>query len=164
MSQSSPTTPRMRHKAEELVPLFLVRARFALMVGCRVLVAAARLTDRPLEATPSAAPVVAERVIFLTGDTSGAARVLDASGNVIADLPGDQGGFIAGVQRVIERERAQHGVAQNAPVLLQLRDGNRLSITDPSTGWSAELMGFGATNLRSFARLLDPNLTQKGSH
>ena len=150
-------TPRLRHKEDDLVPMFLVRAMFALVVVCLVLVAAARITGRPLEATPPAGPIIAERAIYLSGDTSGAARVLDAHGSVLADLPSDQGGFIAGVQRVIDRERNKRGAALDAPVLLQLREGNRLSITDPSTGWSAELMGFGATNVRSFARLLDPS-------
>lgn len=149
-------TPRLRHKEDDLVPMFLVRAMFALVVVCLVLVAAARISGRPLEATPADAPVVAERAVFLSGDTSGAALVLDANGTVLADLPGEQGGFIAGVQRVIDRERNKSGVPLDGPVLLQLREGNRLSITDPSTGWTAELMGFGADNFRSFARLLDP--------
>ena len=149
-------TPRLRHKEDDLVPMFLVRAMFALVVVCLVLVAAARISGRPLEATPADAPIVAERAVFLSGDTSGAALVLDANGTVLADLPGEQGGFIAGVQRVIDRERSKSGVPLDGPVLLQLREGNRLSITDPSTGWTAELMGFGADNFRSFARLLDP--------
>lgn len=152
----TPNTPRLRHKEDDLVPMFLVRAMFALVVVCLVLVSAARITGRPLEATPTDAPIIAEQAIYLSGDTSGAALVLDANGTVLADLPGEQGGFIAGVQRVIDRERNKSGVPLDGPVLLQLREGNRLSITDPSTGWSAELMGFGATNFRSFARLLDP--------
>ncbi|MFY9209749.1 MAG: photosynthetic complex assembly protein PuhC [Aestuariivita sp.] len=153
----TPNTPRLRHKDDELVPIFLVRAMFALVVVCLVLVAAARITGRPLEGTPPDAPVIAERAVFLSGDTSGAALVLDANGSVLADLPGEEGGFIAGVQRVIDRERSKHGVPLDAPVLVQLREGNRLSILDPSTGWSADLMGFGASNFRSFARLLDPS-------
>ena len=151
-----PNAPRLRHKEDELVPMFMVRAMFALVVVCLVLVAAARLSGRPLEATPADAPVISERAVYLSGDTSGAARVLDANGSVLADLPAEEGGFIAGVQRVIDRERNNSGIPVDGPVLLQLRQGNRLSITDPSTGWSAELMGFGATNFRSFARLLDP--------
>jgi len=149
-------SPRLRHKEDDLVPMFLVRAMFALVVVCLVLVSAARISGRPLEATPTDAPIIAERAIFLSGDASGAARVLDANGAVLADLPGEQGGFISGVTRVIDRERNKAGAPLTDPVLLQLREGNRLSITDPSTGWSAELMGFGATNFRSFARLLDP--------
>ena len=147
--------PRLRHREDELVPRFMVRAMFALVVVCLVLVSAARITGRPLESTPPDGPVLRERVVYLSGDTSGAARVLDANGTVIADLAGDQGGFVAGIERVIARERGKRGLPNDAPVLLQLREGNRLSITDPLTGWSAELMGFGATNTRSFARLLD---------
>ena len=76
--------------------------------------------------------------------------------NVVKNTYGDdKGGFIAGIERVIERERKKRGLTENTPVLLQLREGNRLSITDPATEWTAELMGFGATNSRTFARLLD---------
>ena len=78
-----------------------------------------------------------------------------AVGTVIAELPADKGGFVAGIERVIDRERTLRGIEDAQPVLLQLREGNRLSLTDPATGWSAELMGFGATNTRTFARLLD---------
>lgn len=151
-----PNTPRLRHKDDELVPIIMVRAMFALVVVCLVLVAAARVSGRPIAAMPSKAPVIAQRAVFLSGDTSGAARVLDAHGTVLASLSSEQGGFVAGVQRVIERERNKIGAPLSGPVVLQLREGNRLSISDPSTGWSAELMGFGATNFRSFARLLDP--------
>lgn len=151
----TPDTPRLRHREDELVPIFMVRAMFALVVVCLVLVSAARITGRPLEAMPPEGAIVKERLIYLTGDTSGAARVLDANGAVIADLPGDQGGFIAGIERVIVRERLKRNLPEEGPVLLQLREGNRLSIADPLTGWSAELMGFGVTNTRSFARLLD---------
>ncbi|MCR9124844.1 MAG: photosynthetic complex assembly protein PuhC [Rhodobacteraceae bacterium] len=152
---SDTISPRIRSSHDELVPRVLVRAVFALVVTCLVLVAAARITGRPLESTPVAAPVIAERAIFLGGDMSGAARVLDADGTIIADLGPEQGGFISGVRRVLDRERGKHGVALDGPVLLQLKEGNRLSLLDPSTGWSAELMGFGITNSRAFARLLD---------
>jgi putative photosynthetic complex assembly protein len=137
-----------------MVPRALSRALLALVLTCLALVTWATLIDRPLESTPAEGPVLQERVIFLSGDMSGAARVLDANGVVIADLGPQEGGFVAGVQRVLDRERAKHDVPLNGPVHLQLREGNRLSILDPSTGWSAELMCFGATNTRAFARLL----------
>ena len=146
--------PRIHAKPDELVPRMLVRAMFSLVALVLVIVSIATLTGRPPEATPTDAPVIAERAIFLAGDASGAARVLDATGTVIADFPADKGGFIAGVERVIARTRAQAGADPNAPVILQLRQGNRLSLFDPVTGWSAELMGFGASNTRVFARLL----------
>jgi putative photosynthetic complex assembly protein len=115
----------------------------------------ATLTDRPLEATPPREAVVAERIIILSGDMSGAARVMDANGQVIAELTPEQGGFIAGVYRVLVRERAKHGAAIDGPVRLVRTESNRIAIYDDTIGWSADLMGFGLTNTRAFARLLD---------
>ena len=115
----------------------------------------ATLTDRPLESTPPREAVVAERIIILSGDLSGAARVMDVNGQVIAELSPEQGGFISGVHRVLVRERTKHGVALDGPVRLVRTEGNRIAIYDDTIGWSADLMGFGLTNTRAFARLLD---------
>ena len=147
---------RQYHAAtDELVPTVFLRLMFAMVIAVLALVTVAKLSGRPLEATPPQTEVIRERAIFLTsGDDSGAARVLDQNGALLADFDADQGGFVAGVERVIRRERMKRGLPETGPVLLQLRQGNRLSIFDPETGWSAELMGFGADNTRSFARLL----------
>ncbi|TMM50555.1 photosynthetic complex assembly protein PuhC [Sulfitobacter sabulilitoris] len=152
---STPRRPRIHAAEEELVPRFLVRLIFALLAMIVGLVAVSTMTDRPLQSTPPTAAVISERAILLSGEMSGAARVLDVNGTLLADLSPEKGGFVAGIERVIARERAKAGIDMAAPVLLQLRAGNRLSITDPVTGWSAELMGFGASNTRVFARLLD---------
>ncbi|WP_299147402.1 photosynthetic complex assembly protein PuhC [uncultured Tateyamaria sp.] len=148
-------TARIHAKEEELVPRVLVRAVMALLLIILSMVTIATLTNRPLESQPSQGPILTERAIFLSGEASGAARVLDANGALLADFPADEGGFVAGIERVIIRERQKTGGAADAPILLRLRAGNRLSIYDPETDWSAELMGFGADNLRTFARLLD---------
>ncbi|MFK7877456.1 MAG: photosynthetic complex assembly protein PuhC [Paracoccaceae bacterium] len=153
MSQSR--AHQIHARADELVPTILLRLVFALVLAVLALVTVAKLSGRPLEAMPPVAEVIKERAIFLSGDDAGAARVLDQNGAVLVDLPAEKGGFIAGVERVIHRERMKRGADQAGPVLLQLREGNRLSLLDPETGWSAELMGFGADNTRSFARLLD---------
>ena len=150
-----PVHPYKASPEAELIPRVLGRALTALVLICLALVAMARLTDRPLEATPPVLPVVAERMIILSGDMSGAARVLDANGQVIAELTPEQGGFVSGVYRVLVRERTKHGVALDAPVRLVRTQGNRVAIYDDTTGWSADLMGFGLTNTRAFARLLD---------
>jgi len=150
--QSSGRTPV--HKGEELVPRIMVRAVFVLLTVCVVLVFAARVTERPLDATPEQTLVLESRALFLSGDVSGATTILDANGSVIAQFSGEDGGFIAGVKRVIDRERMKHRVEQNGAVLLQRRQGGRLSIYDPSTKFSIELVGFGDDNLRRFARIL----------
>ncbi len=153
---SMETQPRTYAKEEELVPRILVRSMFGLVFCVLVIVSIATFTGTPPSSQPPVAPIIAERAIILTtGDTSGAARVLDEHGTVIADFAADKGGFVAGIERVIARKRMQANVDPNTPVLLQLREGNRLSLHDPATGWSAELMGFGASNTRTFARLLD---------
>ncbi|WP_299410079.1 photosynthetic complex assembly protein PuhC [uncultured Roseobacter sp.] len=149
------THPRIHAKPDELVPRILVRVMFGLVACVLMIVSLATLTGRPVQNTPPVAAIIKERAIHLSGDASGAARVLDAHGTMIADFPSDKGGFVAGVERVIARERGKIGADMSAPVLLQLREGNRLSLFDPVTGWSAELMGFGASNSRVFARLLD---------
>ncbi|MEE4188017.1 MAG: photosynthetic complex assembly protein PuhC [Roseobacter sp.] len=149
------TRPRIHAREEELVPRIMVRIMFGLVFTVLVIVSVATFTGREPQNQPPEGAVISERAIHLWGNASGEARVLDATGTMIADFPADKGGFVAGIERVIARERGKIGSDMSAPVLLQLREGNRLSINDPVTGWSAELMGFGATNIRTFARLLD---------
>ncbi|MFK7882207.1 photosynthetic complex assembly protein PuhC [Roseobacter sp.] len=148
-------TPRIHAQPEDLVPRFLVRLMFGFVACVLGIVIFATVTDRPIQSTPPVAEILREKTIFLRGDMSGAARVLDGNGTLIADLNAEQGGFVAGIERVITRERNKIKADTNAPVVLQLREGNRLALFDPATGWSAELMGFGASNSRVFARLLD---------
>ncbi|MFK7869401.1 MAG: photosynthetic complex assembly protein PuhC [Roseobacter sp.] len=154
MNTTTQTTPRIHAKPEELVPRIFVNLMFGLVAVILVLVSIAVFTGRPLESTPPVTPVIAERAIHISGDASGAARVLDENGALIASFASDKGGFVAGIERVILRKRTAAGVDPAGPLLLRLREGNRLSLYDPSTGWSAELMGFGADNTRTFARLL----------
>jgi putative photosynthetic complex assembly protein len=152
---SDASQARIHAKEDELVPRILIRAVIALLLSILALVTIATVTDRPLESTPSDSAILSERTIFLSGQSSGAARVLDGNGALLADFSAEKGGFVAGIDRVVIRERTKMGADLSAPVMLRLREGNRLSIYDPETNWSAELMGFGADNLRTFARLLE---------
>lgn len=145
------TAPRER----EMIPKALLRGMLALVLVCLAIVSWARLTDRPLEAKPADGPVAQERSIVVIADTSGAARVLDADGRVIVDLPPDKGGFIAGVWRSLAFVRGRAGVDPEAPArLIRFEDG-RLALKDDLSGWRVELIGFGTDNAAAFARLLD---------
>ncbi|MBK5933462.1 putative photosynthetic complex assembly protein [Rhodovulum imhoffii] len=140
----------------DLIPPALLRGVLFLVAACLVIVAYARITDKPLVATPDdSIPVAQERRIVLEGSMSGAATVFDIDGNVIADFSSDEGGFVAGIWRVLQRERNKHGVALDAPVRLARYENGRLALHDDLTGWRAELIGFGADNAAVFARLLD---------
>ncbi|MBQ0752367.1 MAG: pullulanase [Roseovarius sp.] len=150
-------TSAPRYKAppdRDLVPRVMIRAMLGLVLAVLALVTYARLTDAPLVATPPDSEIVLERHVFLSGTMGGAATILDANGTLIANLSPEEGGFIAGVSRVLDRERAKHGVALTGPVTIIARKDGRLSVYDPSTGWGADLMGFGQTNSMAFTKLL----------
>jgi putative photosynthetic complex assembly protein len=149
------TQPQIRTPQDkDLIPRRMVMAMFGLVMAVLALVTYARLTDRPVISTPPEGNVVHERSFFLDGDMSGAVTVTAPDGTLIADLTPEKGGFISGVWRVIERERTKHRAAMGGPVTVMRHDTGRISIHDPTTGWSADLMGFGADNAKAFARLL----------
>lgn len=160
MTQNAAT--RVYSEQDKMLPAILLRGMVALVCATLAIVTYARVTDRPLESTPPVSPVVAETRLHLASDgVSGAVTVTDLAGGPVADLTPEQGGFIAGVHRVILRERTKHRVALDGPVLLQAFENGRMAITDPATGWRADLMGFGANNASAFAQLLAQS--QKGN-
>ncbi len=139
----------------QMIPKVLIRAMLALVLAALAIATFARVTDRPLVSTPPVSPVKAEAALILEADAaSGAATVYLSDGTLLAALSPEEGGFIAGMYRVIVRERTKHRVALGAPILLQAFENGRMAITDPETGWSADLMGFGESNAAAFARLL----------
>ena len=146
--------PRIHATEKEMVPRALVRAMFGLVTLCLIIVSVFVWTGQPKESVPPLSPVKAERVLFLQGEMSGAARVLDANGSLIANLSPEEGGFLAGVWRVLQRERTKARVALDGPIVVQAFENGRMAVTDPSTGWSADLMGFGQDNAAAFAKLL----------
>ncbi len=141
---------------KEMVPRILLRAMLAMVLCAVALVVFARVTDRPLVAAPPVGvPVVAERIIVLSGDMAGRALVTEMDGRVIADLPGDKGGFVAGIWRVVQRERMLRKLPDDLPLRLVLYEDSRLVIYDDFTEWRAQLIGFGIDNYRTFYNLLD---------
>jgi len=131
-----------------------MRAIAALTLSVFLLVTYARVTDRPLIAVPDMSDEIMRREIVLSGDISGAALVTAPDGTTIADLSPQEGGFVSGVWRVVLRERRKHRLPDDGSVILIGHATGRISIYDPMTGWSADLMGFGADNARAFERLL----------
>lgn len=146
--------PRTYTPEERVIPLMMVRAMFGLVICVLAIVTVAVLSGRPVTSTPPESPVTHMRVLYLDGDMSGAASVRAEDGTMIADLSPEEGGFVSGVWRVLQRERTKHRVALDGPVELMRHDNGRFAISDPSTGWRADLMGFGRDNARAFAKLL----------
>ncbi|TCP59936.1 putative photosynthetic complex assembly protein [Rhodovulum bhavnagarense] len=143
-------------KVDEMVPPILVKAIFGIMLASLLMVAYARITDKPLAAMPDLdAPIAQEREIVIVGSMTGAATVYDTQGNVIHDYASDEGGFVAGIWRVLQRERGKYDVPMDLPVRLVRYESGRLSLFDDQTGWRAELVGFGTDNTAAFALLLE---------
>lgn len=150
---------RLVTRDKEMIPRVLIRAMFILCLSVLVIVSYARLTDRPLEAMPPSVadvPVLHERSIRIFGRMDGSAQVLDMDGSVIASFASDEGGFVAGIYRVLERERGAVGLLASDPIRLVRFSDGRIGLRDDLTDFRTELSGaFGADNERVFARLLE---------
>jgi putative photosynthetic complex assembly protein len=156
--QYSKAEQKLVERDKEMVPTILVRAMFILCISVMIIVAYARLTDRPLAAMPPSlevAPVVAEREIRIFGQMDGSARVLDTDGNLISDFSPEEGGFVAGIYRVLERERGAVGLSASEPIRLVRFSDGRLGLRDDYTDFRTELFGFGADNEAVFARIME---------
>ena len=152
---SHQATARVYAEENKMLPRVLIRGVLALIAATMAIAVYARVVDMPLAATPPISAPVAETQFLLTSDGgSGAVQVRDLDGTLLADLKPEEGGFIAGVHRVIIRERTKHRAALNGPVTLTAFENGRMAITDPTTGGRADLMGFGADNASAFAQLL----------
>jgi len=149
---------KLVERDKEMIPTILIRAMFMLCICVLIIVAYARITDRPLEAMPPSVaevPVVQERVIRIFAEMDGSARVLDLNGHLVADLAADEGGFVAGISRVLERERGAVGLDASEPIRLVRFSDGRIGLRDDYTDFRAELFGFGADNEAVFAALLE---------
>ena len=142
-------------KESEMVSRALMRAVCGLLSAVLILVTYATVTDRPKVAVPPAGDIVISRSMIIDAQNSGAVRVFDTDGAMIADLNSGQGGFISSIARTVKRHRTLTNVALDGPVILTFDTLGRLKITDPSSGWAADLMMFGADNWGAFAMLLE---------
>lgn len=149
---------KLVERDKEMIPTVLVRAMFVLCVCVLIIVAYARVTDRPLSAMPPSleeAPVVAEREIRIFGNMDGSARVLSTDGELIVAFSPEEGGFVAGIYRVLERERGAVGLSASEPIRLVRFSDGRLGLRDDVTDFRTELFGFGADNEAVFARIME---------
>jgi len=145
---------QMRHRDRDMVPLVLVRAMFALMIGSVALVAYDQWSGRTPEGVLIEAPIVTERSITLTGGDRGVYTVTDETGAVIATSQDALSGFIGVIGRVTDRNRLVNGIEGNPPVRVVLRDNGQVAIIDDTTGLVTELIGYGRDNVAAFAQFV----------
>lgn len=99
-------------------------------------------------------PQASMEVAFLHGE-DGVIRVVDTRRDAtLRTLPPGEGGFLRGVLRPLERERARHDAPAEAPYhLLRTRDG-KLLLRDPASDLEVDLGAFGPTSHQLFNALL----------
>ena len=149
----NPSPNFKRNDNNDMIPIGLVRAMFALPVAALVLVGYASLTDRPQVAVPPAAPVQESWTISLVGHDAQAVSVYDADGVLLADL--DHGGFVTVIQNGLMTMRRRHGIDPTLPLEIVRFENGRLAAIDPLTAYRVELTQFGRDNQAAFERLLN---------
>lgn len=147
----------MEKRDRELIPRRLVIAVFSMAIASVMLTGFAVLTERPLVGQPQVAPVVAERSLEIAATGKGILVTDARTGETVLDLA--NGGFISVVNDGLERARLVHRVAGNPPVMLTLYENSRLSLLDPTTGWSTEISSFGPGNVGVWMNLLQEQKT-----
>ncbi|MGY6694480.1 MAG: photosynthetic complex assembly protein PuhC [Roseinatronobacter sp.] len=141
-----------RRDNNDMIPIGLVRAMFGLAAASLALVVFASLTGREQVAIPAPAPIAQEWTIRLVGNDAQAVTVLDAEGNLIADM--DHGGFVTVIQNGLMTMRRRHGIDAGLPLQIVLFENGRLAAIDPLTDFRVELTQFGSDNQAAFERLL----------
>ncbi len=133
-----------------------------LLLGTMALTGATSMGLLPRSADPQAsraaqqvAPAISRNLRF-TDRADGAVVVTDAdTGAVASIIPYGEGGFVRASLRRLAKARAAAGVGAEPPFRLVRWDNGALSLTDPQTGKSAEIIGFGADHSAAFAAMLD---------
>ncbi len=148
--QPSPNFKRTDNN--DMIPIGLVRAMFALPVAALLLVGYASMTERPRVAVPDNGAVAESWTISLVGNDAQAVTVLDAEGNLIADMA--HGGFVTVIQNGLMTMRRRHGIDPALPLEIVRFENGRLAAVDPLTEYRVELSQFGGDNQAAFERLL----------
>lgn len=146
---------QMKHRDKDMVPRFLVVAMFSLMAASLALVAYAQWFDVPNTGVIERAPVARQMSLQFETSREGVSTVYDEDGVQIAHSADDLMGFVGVMGIVIKRERLVADTPNIAPVTLIERTNGTYAIEDPETGWSVELVGYGADNVAAFAGLLN---------
>ncbi|MGY6705412.1 photosynthetic complex assembly protein PuhC [Roseinatronobacter sp.] len=141
-----------RDDNNDMIPVGLVRAMFALALVPLALVAMATFTGREPAAIPDNGAAVQEWQLRLVAGDAQAVTVQAADGTHIDRL--DHGGFVTVVQNGLQTARRRHGIDPALPLRIVAFENGRLSAIDDHTNYRVELDVFGADNKAAFERLL----------
>lgn len=140
----------------ERIPRPLLLGVGALVMTTLIGVTAMRLAGvEPVAQPPSLAAADSRVLVRIVEIDGGGVDLRDPeTGTVEASLGVGEDGFVRGVMRALTHRRSVSGAPADGPVELIAFPGGHIALLDPSTGWRADLTGFGADNLATFASLM----------
>lgn len=147
---------------DPIVPRGVLIGAGALLLATLAITGAVSVGLLPKSAVPDASraaqhvAVEQQRSLRFADREDGAVVISDAdSGAIVKVVPYGEGGFVRATMRRLARARAAAGIGAEPPFTLVRWDNGALSLSDPTTGRSAEIHGFGADHSRAFAEMLD---------
>ena len=103
----------MQHRLSEKIPRAMLRVMLALVVFILIAVSFARVSGLSLVGTPPESEILAKASLYLISEKNGAVMVLSSEGALLANLRGEEGGFISDVALNVDQERRKQGVELN---------------------------------------------------
>lgn len=147
------------HLKDPSVPRPVLIAIGILLAATFALVAAIRLTADP--GAPSAytsiatEPVRAQISLVFRDRADGAVIGVDpVSGETLAVVDPETGGFVRGVLRGLNRARRAQAVPADVPFRIVLQSDGDFYLQDEATRTAIDLRAFGPTNIQAFAVML----------
>ncbi len=112
--------------------------------------------QKSVNGPPKLAPVVAEISIRFEAQRDGSMLIrMVPEDRVIEHLPIDGSGFMRGIHRSLNRDRAMRQLDRDAPYALVRRANGRHAVIDPLSGEKIELDGFGPSHSLHVSQLVD---------
>ena len=144
----------MAHHHDQPVPRRALIAAAALILFSIAAVALARQGLLGPAEVAQDTPVESRDLLFVDRPGGGITVLSAATGETVAVIGSGADGFLRGVMRGLARERRQHGFDAEQPFRLLRQSDGRLTLVDLATERRIELISFGPTNAKAFARFL----------
>lgn len=144
--------------APQRFPLYPLLGAGGLVLVSLLSVAWLQWFAEPVIETGPTSTVLLERSLQFEDAASGAVLVIDAdTGELVANLPAGQHGFVRATVRGLARSRRARGLGPEVPFTLEQHDNGQLLLIDPLTGQAIDLWAFGTLNAQPFSEFLKPH-------
>lgn len=150
------------HDHDPTVPREALIAIAAVLLAVMGLAGAVRLGIVPQSANPELSRAAAnvapaqQRNLRFADREDGAVLITDAdTGETVKVIGFGEGGFARATMRRMAKRRMHEGIGPLPPFTLTRWQNGALSLSDPQTGETAEIHGFGADHSATFAEMLE---------